>query len=79
MITDALNMQAAKTASAAAIATRAIQAGVDMLLLPSSVDEFTTALKTAIASGELSQEQIKQSLRRIWQVKLSLGLLPQQN
>lgn len=79
VITDALNMQAAKTASAAAIATRAMQAGVDMLLLPSSVDEFTTALKTAIASGELSQEQIKQSLRRIWQVKLSLGLLPQQN
>ncbi len=79
VITDALNMQAAKTASAAAIATGAIQAGVDMLLLPSSVDEFTTALKTAIASGELSQEQIKQSLRRIWQVKLSLGLLPQQN
>ena len=79
VITDALNMQAAKTASAAAIATRAIQAGVDMLLLPSSVDEFTTALKTAIASGELSQEQIKQSLRRIWQVKLSLDLLPQQN
>lgn len=79
VITDALNMQAAKTASAATIATGAIQAGVDMLLLPSSVDEFTTALKTAIASGELSQEQIKQSLRRIWQVKLSLDLLPQQN
>lgn len=79
IITDALNMQAAQATESATIAPLAIKAGVDMLMMPSSVELATSTLKTAIDNGEISLQRLNQSLRRIWQIKANLGLLAKQN
>lgn len=79
VITDALNMQAVQTTEPSLVVPLAIKAGVDMLIQPSSVELAISSLKTAINNGEISMQQIDQSLRRIWQVKFNLDLLSKQN
>lgn len=54
----------------------ALQAGVDMLLLTSPDVAIQTKSKilTALANGELSEDRVKESVRRILSVKVMLGL-----
>lgn len=71
VVTDALNMGAvAQQYSSAEAAVRALQAGNDMILMPADFQEAYQGVLDAVAQGELSEERINESVRRILRVKL---------
>ncbi len=76
VITDSLQMSAAsKEYSPGQLAVRAIDAGVDILLMPEDLREALDALNAAVDSGELTEERINESVKRIITLKLRYGLL----
>lgn len=56
-------------------AVKAVQAGVDMLLCPPSIDDAYEALSQAVADGELTEARIDESVMRILTAKLKYGLM----
>jgi beta-N-acetylhexosaminidase len=56
------------------MAVNAVKAGVDVLLMPSSLDETIDALSEAVESGEISEERINESVERILTLKDKYGL-----
>ena len=78
IITDALRMQAISDHYASGqAAIRAIEAGVDVLLMPADAPAAIQGLYEAVQSGKISQERIDESVRRILNYKQELGLLGQ--
>jgi beta-N-acetylhexosaminidase len=73
--TDSMKMAGVtRIANPGAAAVRALRAGHDMLLdLPDPPAAFE-AIKAAVASGELREERITQSVERILRAKARLGL-----
>ncbi len=73
VITDALNMGAvtAQYRSADA-AVAAINAGVDMLLMPEDFQSAYQGVLGAVQNGTLTEERIDESVRRILKVKLAM-------
>lgn len=70
IITDALNMSAITeyyTPEEAAVG--AIEAGVDMLLMPEDFNAAYEAVLAAVQDGTISEERINESLERIYRVK----------
>ena len=70
IITDALNMSAITeyyTTEEAAV--MAIQGGADMLLMPEDFEKAYEAVLAAVQDGQISEERINESLRRIYRVK----------
>lgn len=55
-------------------AVRAVLAGADILEKPENVDLTIKGLKTAVASGRISEERLNQSVRKILAWKHQLGL-----
>ncbi len=53
--------------------TAAVNAGIDMNMVPSDYRRFITALTQAVESGDVSGERIDDAVRRILEVKFSLG------
>lgn len=73
VITDALNMGAiSKNYSSQEAAVLAVEAGVDLLLMPKDLEEAYQGLLSAVEEGSISQDRIDESLRRILKVKISL-------
>jgi beta-N-acetylhexosaminidase len=76
VITDGLGMNAvAGYCSPAQIAVKAIGAGVDILLGPVSLPEATSGIIEALETGELTIEQIDESVLRILILKLKHGII----
>lgn len=76
VITDALNMGAVSTLYTSGEAcVRAIEAGADMLLMPSDLDESYNALLLAVQSGQISEERINESVLRILTIKEKRNML----
>lgn len=76
VVTDAMNMGAiAECYDCAESTVMAIQAGVDMVLMPSSLPEAAAALTEAIETGEIPPERVEESLTRILSLKYDKGLL----
>lgn len=76
IITDGMEMGAiAAHYDSAEAAVRALEAGVDMLLLPEDFVEAYEGVLSAVRSGRLTEERIDQSLRRILLLKYHHGLL----
>lgn len=82
VVTDAMDMNAltrlfpaepGKNASGRA-AVEAVKAGNDVILLPADLDGSFNALLAAVQSGEISEERIDASVRRILRLKASVGL-----
>lgn len=70
VITDALNMGAiTKNYTEKEIYELAINAGVDILLMPKNVDKAVEYIKESIEEGTITEEQINQSVRRILTLK----------
>jgi beta-N-acetylhexosaminidase len=73
IITDALNMEGAMWGgSSAQAAVKAVSAGEDMLLLSADPQEQVDAyeaVEKAVESGQISREQINQSVERILRLK----------
>ena len=53
----------------------ALKAGADLLLLPPDLEKAVTAIKNALASGELTMERIEQSVERILAVKIRMSVI----
>ncbi len=76
VITDALNMGAISniyTTTDACVS--AVQAGVDVLLMPSDINEAHYAIGTAVAEGRITPERIDESVMRILNAKMTRGLI----
>ena len=70
IITDALNMGAiSQHYSSGEAAVMAVDAGVDMLLMPADFYAAYEALLNAVQEGRISQERIDESVLRILQTK----------
>ncbi len=82
VVTDAMDMNAltrlfpaepGKNTSGRA-AVEAVKAGNDVILLPADLDASFNALLAAVRSGEISEERMDASIRRILRLKASVGL-----
>jgi len=75
IVSDALDMGAlARDYSAAEIAVRAVEAGMDILLHPSDVHQTIEAVVSAVEAGRLTRQHITESVERIMEAKTRLGL-----
>jgi len=75
VVTDAMDMGGITVRYAPGdAAVRAFLAGVDALLMPPVPDAAYEALLAAVRSGQISQERLDASVRRILEAKARLGL-----
>ena len=82
VVTDAMDMNALTrlfpavpgTNSSGRAAVEAVKAGNDVVLLPADLDASFSALLAAVQGGEISEERIDLSVRRILRLKASVGL-----
>ena len=76
VITDALDMAgASETYGNDRVPVLALKAGVDMLLMPPEFEVAYNAVLGAVESGELTEERIDTSVRRILTLKQDLGIV----
>lgn len=76
VITDAMNMDAiASNYGVGESAVMAIEAGVDIVLMPSNLDTAYTAVQEAVASGRITEENLADSVTRILLLKCELGIM----
>ncbi|HEY5489240.1 MAG TPA: glycoside hydrolase family 3 protein, partial [Candidatus Limnocylindrales bacterium] len=79
VMTDALTMGALRDGYGdAGIAVKAVTAGDDILLMPQSLPVAFAAIQAAVANGTISNARLNQSVKRILQLKQSLGLFSAQ-
>lgn len=75
IITDALNMNAvAKKFPAGELDLRAFKAGNDILLFSQDVPNGKALIKTALEKGEISENRLAESVKKILKTKFLLGL-----
>ena len=75
IITDALNMNAiAKKFSPGEIDLRAFKAGNDIMLFSQDVPSGKTLIKSAFEKGEISENRLAESVKKILKTKILLGL-----
>ncbi len=71
IITDAMNMKViTKFYSSGQAAVQALQAGVDMILMPEDFDEAYNSVLEAVNNGDISKRQLNASVKRIIIAKL---------
>ena len=76
VITDSLAMDAIAAAyTPAEAAVQAIEAGVDILLMPNGLREAFDGVVEAVESGRIPESRIDESVCRILETKRQLGLL----
>jgi len=77
VVTDALDMAGLTRLYARDIGRAAVEsfaAGNDVLIMPVDLDASYRSMLQAVQSGEISRPQLDQSVRKILEVKASLGL-----
>lgn len=73
VVTDAMNMGAiTEEYTSGEAAVKAVQAGVDIVLMPENFQEAYQGVLNAVADGTLTEERIDESVTRILTVKLDL-------
>jgi len=53
---------------------QAINAGIDMVMVPTDYVRFVTTMKSAVQAGTITQERINDAVSRILRVKFEMGL-----
>ncbi len=75
VLTDGLNMKgAANYNTSATINLAAIEAGNDMLLIPSDVPGTLKLFKASLENGKLTEDRVNESVRKILKAKYLVGL-----
>lgn len=75
VVTDSLGMEGVRTKYGdERVPVLALQAGVDQLLNPPSLEVSWNALLTAVKSGEVSEARLDESILRVLRLKTKLGL-----
>lgn len=73
IITDAMNMAAITQNYSSKDATvKAIQAGVDIVLMPEDFEEAVQSVLDAVKAGEITEDRINESVLRIIEKKLTM-------
>ena len=76
IITDSQQMGAiANHYTSGEAAILAIQAGVDMILMPADLQEAFAAIRTAVEAGTIPEARINESVLRILEVKYQYGII----
>ena len=71
VITDAMNMGAiSQEYNSKEASVMALKAGVDLVLMPTDFEEAYQGVLSAIEEGELTEERIDESVRRVLRVKI---------
>ena len=74
--TDALNMKGVSNYfKPGELEVKALESGVDVLLMPTDIPKAVAAIKTAIENGRINMQQIELSCRRILAAKEWAGLI----
>ncbi|AXI10056.1 beta-N-acetylhexosaminidase [Oceanobacillus sp. 143] len=80
IITDALNMAAISEHFGAVDAViRTVKAGTDIILMPVGLEEVVNGLLEAVETGEITEERIEESVRRILTLKINRGVIKTEN
>lgn len=80
IITDALNMLAiADHFGSVDAVIRSVNAGTDIILMPVGLEEVVDGLLEAVENGEIAEERIEQSVKRILSLKLNRGVIKSEN
>ena len=74
IITDALEMDGLRPAWTGGAAVRSVIAGADVVLLPADTRVAIQSLVRAVSEGQLTEERLDTSVRRILEAKARLGL-----
>src|SRR5207249_10725686 len=74
VVTDALSAAALQDIPPAQRAVQAVEAGDDVLLMPSDLSASIDAVRAAVQSGAISQARLDESVLRILRLKQQLGL-----
>ena len=76
IVTDAMNMGAITQYDTDGMAAvMAIQAGADVVLMPSDLQQTMSALQQAVMEGEITQQRLEESVYRILSWKYDCGML----
>lgn len=76
VITDSLSMGAITNEySSKEACIKAVEAGVDILLMPTDLAEAMDGVEQAVLCGQIPESRIDESVHRILKAKMSLGLL----
>lgn len=76
IITDGMNMSAITSYySSGEAAVLAVQAGVDIVLMPADLERAAAGLREAVEKGELTEERIDESVLRVLLCKLRQGII----
>jgi beta-N-acetylhexosaminidase len=76
IVTDALNMQGVRTKYGDdRVPVLALKAGADQLLFPPDIDVAYHGVLAAVRGGEITEERLDESVRRILRLKDKVGLL----
>lgn len=80
IITDALNMLAiADHFGPVDAVIRSVKAGTDIILMPVELDAVVNGLLEAVETGEISEERIEESVKRILTLKIGRGIVKAEN
>jgi beta-N-acetylhexosaminidase len=75
IVTDAMNMQGlAMLFDSGEGSVRSLIAGADVLLMPPDPDKAVRAVVAAVENGRISRQRLDQSVLRVLEAKVSLGL-----
>ena len=74
IVTDAIDMTGVRPAWVGEAAVRAVQAGADIVLMPPDSRVAIQALVRSVDEGQLTEERLDRSVRRILEAKARLGL-----
>jgi len=78
VITDSLAMSAvSRHFDTKFVAVAAINAGIDILLMPFDIDETIIALTEAVENGDIPESRIDESVSRILKLKIDAGIIDQ--
>lgn len=77
VITDSMAMQAiTDNYTSGEAAVMALQAGVDIILMPQNLTDAVSSISGAVASGELTEARIDESVLKILETKIEAGIIP---
>lgn len=71
--TDALGYGEGTTMSSSEAVRKAINAGIDLAMVPTSHSSFRSTLKNLVLNGQVSEDRINDAVRRILRVKVRAG------
>ncbi len=77
--TDDTGYSGGATGSSMDAVKKAINAGIDMAMVPSSSDGFISNMKSLVSSGDISLDRVKEAVRRILRVKIRGGRIANPN